>query len=84
MTRMTASEVRERISDALSRVEYGGERVVVARNRKDVAVLVSMADLELIRALEDRVDIIEMVAALKEAEAAGTSDWDEFKAKLGL
>jgi prevent-host-death family protein len=83
MTRMTATEMRDRISDALSRVEYGGERVIVARNKRDVAVLVSMDDLELIRALEDRIDAIEMAAALREAEVKGTSVWDEFKGELG-
>ena len=56
MTRLTASQVREDFADTLNRVAYGGERVILCRRRKDVAALVSVQDLELLRQIEDRLD----------------------------
>jgi prevent-host-death family protein len=56
MTRLPASQVRTELADTLNRVAYGGERIVLHRRGKDIAALVSMADLELLRTLEDRLD----------------------------
>ena len=39
-----ASEVRERISDVLSRVAYGGERVIISRNGKAQVAVVGPRD----------------------------------------
>src|SRR5262245_32152534 len=71
-----ASEVRERISDVISRVAYGGERVVISRNGKPQVALISIADLERLKQDEGRSERIrkeamEAVAAMQE-EAART------------
>jgi prevent-host-death family protein len=47
-----ASEVREQISDILSRVAYGRERVIVSRNGKPQVALVPIADLVRLQKLE--------------------------------
>lgn len=47
-----ASEVREQISDILSRVAFGGERVIVSRNGKPQVALVPIADLKRLQKLE--------------------------------
>lgn len=47
-----ASEVRERISDVISRVAYGGERVIISRNGKPQVALVPVADLKRLEKLE--------------------------------
>jgi len=57
MTRLTASQLREDLASALNKVAFGGERIVIQRNRKDVAALVSMEELSLLRALEDNLDL---------------------------
>ena len=50
-------EVRDNLADALNRVAYQGERIVLERRGKGVAVLVSMDDLALLEAVEDREDV---------------------------
>lgn len=81
MTRMTAGDVRKSFSEALSRVALGGDRIVLQRYGKDVAALVSMDDLELLRELEDRIDL---EAARKALREKGTVSWKKLKAELDL
>lgn len=43
---LKAEEARRSFSDCLEQVAYKGERIVVTRFGKELAALVSMADLE--------------------------------------
>lgn len=81
MTRLAASSLRQTLADALNRVAYGRERIVLARRGKDVAAIVPMEDLVLLNELEDRMDLEAARQALKEQ---GSAPWDEVKARLGL
>lgn len=45
--------LRKGLADALNRVKYRGERIVLERRGKGVAALVTMDDLELLRRMED-------------------------------
>jgi prevent-host-death family protein len=83
MTRLTTSDARRDFSDAVNRVSYGHERIVLHRHGKDVAAMVPMEDLELLRALEDRIDLDAARRALKEAGTIGSKSWKEIKSKLG-
>ncbi|MGO8881298.1 MAG: type II toxin-antitoxin system Phd/YefM family antitoxin [Desulfomonilaceae bacterium] len=56
MIRQSASDVRKDFAEALNRVAFGGERIVLHRRGKDVAVLVPIADLELLEEIEDVLD----------------------------
>jgi prevent-host-death family protein len=56
MIRQAASDVRKDFAEALNRVAFGGERIVLHRRGKDVAVLVPIADLELLEEIEDSLD----------------------------
>jgi prevent-host-death family protein len=81
MARLRASKARQEFSDTLNRVVYGGERIVLARRGRDLAAIVPMEDLELIRALEDRIDLQRAKKALKEK---GGVSWKKLKAYLSL
>lgn len=61
--------VKDRFSEYVDRVERHHERVVVSRNGRPAAVLISVADLE---SLEETLDVLsdpEAVAAIRAAEA---------------
>jgi prevent-host-death family protein len=81
MTRLSTSQLREELSEALNRVAYGGERIVLRRHGKDVAALVPMDDLARLEEMEDRADNAADDAALKEIERTGTVAWEQVRDK---
>jgi len=82
MTRLTASQLREDMATAINKVAFGRERIVLQRNNKDVAALVPMEDLTLLRELEDRADLAEIKKALE--EPGSNIPWEEIKRELGI
>lgn len=82
MTRLTASELREALSTAINKVAFGGERIILQRNKKDVAALVSIDDLVLLRQLEDRADLAEFRKAMN--EPGSDISWEDAKRELGI
>lgn len=84
MNGLSVSVARETLSDIVNRVAYSGERVMLHRHGKPVAALVSAQDLELLAALEDRIDLDEARKALKEAGRKGTVAWSKLKSDLDL
>lgn len=86
MINVGVKEIRDNLADALNRVAYQGERIVLERRGKGVAVLVSMEDLALLEALEDREDAKAARKALAEMKRKGGKGipWEQAKAELGL
>lgn len=81
---MTAKEARKNFSDLVNRTAFAKERVVVTRNKRQVAAMVPVEDLELLELLEDYVDLQAAKKALREARKQGTRSWEDVKAELGL
>jgi prevent-host-death family protein len=81
MTRLTASAVRDTLGDTLNRVAYRGERIILERHGKAVAALVSVEDLSLLEALEDRLD---MRAVRRAQRESGAVPYEEVRRKAGL
>ncbi len=85
MTSISTVEARERFAEVVNRAAFGQERIVLTRRGKALAAVVPIEDLEWMQELEDRLDIEEALAALKEAEEeGGTVSWEEIKAEYGL
>jgi prevent-host-death family protein len=82
--KISAARAREEFSDLVSRAAFAKERHVVTRRGKAVAAMVPIEDLELLEELEDRIDVIEGLQALAEAQERGTKRWEDVKAQLGL
>ena len=78
---ISITDIRDNLADALNRVAYAGERIVLQRRHKGVAALVSMEDLALLEALEDKADIKAARKALKEK---GGVTLEEVKKRLGM
>ena len=81
---MTVAEAKNRFSELLRRTEYGGERVIVERHGKAVAVIVSTDDLRRLEAIEDAEDVRDAEQALKEAAEHGTIPLEVVLHKHGL
>ncbi len=82
------TEARARLSDLLDEVERRHEHVVITRNGRPTAVVLSVDEYE---ALEETLEIIqdeETLAALREAEedvrAGRVRPWEDVKHDLGL
>ena len=45
MLKLTTTEAREMLSELVNRAAFGDERVVLTRHGKEMAVIISMADL---------------------------------------
>ena len=44
MGRLSATELKKELSEAINRVQYQGERIILHRRDKDACVLVSLDD----------------------------------------
>ena len=64
---LPVGKVRDQFAEALNQVAYRGERIWIERRGKDVAAPVPIEDVELLEALEDRIDLEDARAALKSA-----------------
>ena len=82
MSRLPASQAREKFSEILSEVAYGHERIVLQRHGKDVAAMISAEDLKRFEELEDRADLLLMDEVLAKGETP--IPWDEAKVALGV
>jgi prevent-host-death family protein len=49
-----ASEVRAQISEVISRVAYGGERVIISRNGKAQVAVIPITDLDRLKQLDEQ------------------------------
>ena len=78
---LSITEIRDNLADALNRVAYGGERVVLQRRGKGVAALVSMDELALLEELENRADLAAAKKALKEK---GVVSLEQIKKRLKM
>ena len=79
--KIQASKLRSDLAETLNRIAYQGERVVVERNGKEMAALISLEDLQLFEDLEDRMDV---EAGNKALRAGGFRPYEELRTKHGL
>jgi prevent-host-death family protein len=82
VTTLNITEIRDNLSEAISRVAYKGERILVRRSGKNVVAIVSVEDLAAIEALEDQRDIEAADAAL--AESDERIPYEQVRRELGL
>ena len=82
MTYIEATKARDEFADTLNRVAYAGERIVLRRRGKNIAAIVPIEDLEMIEAIEDRLDVAAAKKALK--EKGPNIPIAKLKAELGL
>jgi prevent-host-death family protein len=84
MTSMPITAARDDLSEVVNRVAYGKERICLTRHGKDVACVVSVEEAKLLDLIEDRLDLSDVLEALKELREQGAVSWDDLKAELGV
>lgn len=80
----TFSDARSHLTDIANAVAYKGSRIVVTRKGKKLIAIVSIEDLEILEAIEDRIDLEDARQALADASKNGTVSWESIKQKLDL
>jgi prevent-host-death family protein len=81
MTNLSITQAREHLSDLADKVAFRGERLCVKRNGKPVFAMVSIEDMKLLEAIEEKIDIEEAEKALRRNKF---TSWNHAKKKLGL
>ena len=81
-TTISTADARKKFADIVNRVAYGSEPVVLTRRGQEIAALISMRELALLRQLEDRMDIEDAEKAL--ADPAENIPAQEVWKELGL
>lgn len=86
MLTISAAKARDQFADLVNQVAFGKQRAKVTRRGKDLAAIVSLEDLELLEAIEKRLDLIEFLEAMEQWEDSGkkTVSLDEVYNRLGL
>jgi len=86
MAHVTASELRQDMSAAINRVAFGHERIILRRNKKDLAAIIPIEDLELLEELESRLDLEAYRKAKKAFEKDGkkTVPFEEVCREMGI
>lgn len=78
------SEARTHFAEIANEVAYAGRRTVVTRRGEKLIAIVSIEDLEMIEAIESKIDIEDARKALVDVEENGTIPWEEIRNKLNL
>lgn len=81
-TTITTAEARKNFADIVNKVAYGKEPIVLTRRGQEVAALVSIDELELLKQIEDHIDIEDAKKAL--AEPGDNISAEEVWKQLGL
>lgn len=78
---ISIARIRDNLADALNRVAYAGERIVLTRRGKGVAALVSLGELKLLEEMENAADLRAARRARKEKGGIRLAD---YRKKRGL
>jgi antitoxin (DNA-binding transcriptional repressor) of toxin-antitoxin stability system len=83
MIKVTTSKARQEFARVLRKVKEG-KRFLLERHDKALAAIVSVEDLALLEAIENRRDLEDARRALAEVAEKGAIPWEQVKAELGL
>jgi prevent-host-death family protein len=62
------TKARQNFTDIANRVMYGDERICIEKNNKPLVAVVPIEDVEILEALEDKLDVEAAKAALKKGK----------------
>jgi prevent-host-death family protein len=83
MIKVTTSKARQEFARVLRKVKQG-KRFLLEKHDKAVAAIVSVEDLALLEAIENRHDLEAARRALAEVAERGAIPWEQAEAELDL
>lgn len=84
MSSVSTLDAKDQLSALINRAAVDKERVILTDRGKELVALVPIEDVHLLRAIEDRLDLKDALAAKAEMERDGGIPWEQVKAELGL
>ena len=78
------SEARSHLADIANEVIYAGKRAILTRKGKKVVAIISIEDLEALKAIEDQIDLNDARKALADVKKRGTISLETIKRKFKL
>ena len=86
MTKVSTAVARKRFSDVVNRASYAKERVALTRYGRTLAAIVPAEDLDLLEAMEDRIDAADARKVLADMKTKGEKPIPlaKLKKQLGL
>lgn len=81
---VSAKDLKSHLGEFLGRVQFGGEQLIVTKNGKPAAALVSVETLALLRRIEDLSDLEAAREARAEAKEHGTISLADLRKSIGL
>ena len=82
MSFINITQVRPNLKELADRVCFYGKQICVERNGKPAFALISIEDLHLLEALEDKIDLDEAREIL--AKESGSVSLDQVRTRLGI
>ncbi len=76
--KISTAMARKNFADIVNRVAYGKESIILTRRGQGIAALVSIEELELLKKIEDHIDIEEARKSLEEPgeNISATDFWE--------
>jgi len=81
MTVLSMTDARHDFTNIANQVMVAGERIFISKNNKPAFAVVPINDVEILEALENKIDLEEALAALKEP---GSVSLESLKKQLKL
>jgi prevent-host-death family protein len=81
-TSINTADAKEDFTDLINRVAHHKERIILTRRDKEIAAIVPLEDLKFLEESQNKNDLEEAAAALKEARSLGTISLEELKTEL--
>lgn len=80
---ISAADAKEELPELLNRVSHYKEHIIITRRGKEIAALIPIEDLQLIKESQNKNDLQEAVESLKQAREEGTITLQQLKNEIG-
>lgn len=77
MTTLSMTDARQEFTAIANKVMVTGQRICISKNNKPAFAVVPITDVELLQALEDKLDLEEALIALKETGSISLEDLEK-------